>query len=155
MTPMTPSEEQPDQPTMDSELSFSALEEQDVLVQAFRHFLNIELSKPRPKHISDVVTEFSRRITFLTKHLGIDQLTDHLASQISGLSDAKMAELALDAADSAKGRERLARYLKTQPYPHYESDPSNHDLIVRVEENGTRVSGHFVNKTFVAVNDEQ
>lgn len=152
---MTPSDEQPDQPTKDSELSFSALEEQDVLVQAFRRFLNIELSKPRPKHISDVVTEFSRRVTFLTKHFGIDQLTDDLASQIPGLSDARMAELALDASDSANGRDRLARYLKAQPYPHYKSDPSNRDLVVRVEENGTRIRGHFVNKNFVVVNDEQ
>lgn len=152
---MTPSDEQPDQPMKDSELSFSALEEQDVLVQAFRHFLQIELSKTLPKHISDVVAEFSRRVTFLTKHFSIDQLTEDLASQIPGLTDAKMAELALDAADSAKGRERLASYLKAQPYPHYESDPSNRDLLVRVEENGTRVRGHFVDKTFVAVNDEQ
>jgi|688.fasta_scaffold32434_7 hypothetical protein len=152
---MTPSEEQPDKPTMDSELSFSALEEQDVLVQAFRHFLQIELSKPRPKQISDVVAEFSRRVTFLTKIFDLDHLTDDLASQIPGLSDAKMAELALDASDSAKGRERLVRYLKAQPYPHYESDPSNRDLVIRVEENGTRVSGHFVNKNFVVVNDEQ
>lgn len=152
---MTPSDEQPDQPTKDSELSFSALEEQDVLVQAFRHFLQFELSKTVPKHISDVVAEFSRRVTFLTKHFGIDQLTEDLASQIPGLTDAKMAELALDAADSAKGRERLASYLKAQPYPHYESDPSNRDILVRVEENGTRVRGRFVDKTFVAVNDEQ
>lgn len=151
---MTPSDEQPDQPTKDSELSFSALEEQDVFVQAFRHFLQTELSKPAPKHISDVVAEYSRRVTFLTKILGLDQLTDDLASQIAGLSDAKMAELALDASPSAKGRERLARYLKAQPFPHYESDPSNRDLVVRVEENGTRVRGHFVNKNFVAVNDE-
>lgn len=152
---MTPSDEQPDRPTKDMELSFSALEEQDVLVQAFRHFLSIELSKPRPKHISDVVTEFARRVAFLTIHFDLDQLTDDLASQIPGLSDAKMAELAFDAVDSAKGRDRLARYLKAQPYPHYESDPSNRDLVVRVEENGTRVRGHFVNKNFVAVNDEQ
>lgn len=152
---MTPSDEQPDQPTKDSELSFSALEEQDVLVQAFRHFLQIELSKTVPKHISDVVAEFSRRVTFLTKHFGIDRLTEDLASQIARLTDAKMAELALDAADSAKGRERLASYLKAQPYPHYESDPSNRDILVQVEENGPRVRGHFVDKTFVAVNDEQ
>jgi len=152
---MTPSDEQPDQPTRDSELSFWALEEQDVLVQAFRRFLTIELTKPSPKHISDVVTDFSRRVTFLTKHFGIDLLTEDLAYQIPGLTDAKMAELALDAADSAKGRERLARYLKAQPYPHYESDPSNRDLLVRVEENGTRVRGHFVDKNFVVVNDEQ
>jgi hypothetical protein len=98
---------------------------------------------------------FSRRVTFLTKIFDLDHLTDDLASQIPGLSDAKMAQLALDAVDSAKGRERLARYLKAQPYPHYESDPSNRDLLVRVEENGSRVLGHFVNKNFVAVNDEQ
>lgn len=152
---MTPSDEQPDQPTKDSEFSFSALEEQDVLVQAFRNFLQIELSKPRPEKISGVVAEFSRRVTFLAKHFGIVQLTEDLAYQILGLTDAKMAELALDAADSAKGRERLASYLKAQPYPHYESDPSNRDLLVRVEENGNRVVGHFVNKNFVAVNDEQ
>ncbi len=152
---MTPSDEQPDQPTKDSELSFSALEEQDVLVQAFRHMLQTELSKPVPKHISEVVAEFSRRVTFLTKIFDLDHLTDDLASQIPGLSDARMAELALDASDSSNGRERLARYLKAQPYPHYESDPSNRDLLVRVEENGTRVRGHFVDKTFVAVNDEQ
>ena len=106
---MTPSDEQPDQPTKDSELSFSALEEQDVLVQEFRHFLQIELSKPVPKHISDVVADFSRRVTFLSKIFDLDRLTDDLASQIPGLSDAKMAELALDFSDSAKGRERPNR----------------------------------------------
>ena len=42
---MTPRDEQPDQPTKDLELSVSALEEQALLVQAFRHFLQIELSK--------------------------------------------------------------------------------------------------------------
>ena len=152
---MTASDEQPDQPTKDSELSFSALEEQDVLVQAFRHFLQVELSKPAPKHVSNVVIEFSRRVTFLTKIFDLDQLTDDLASQIPGLSDAKMAELALDSSDSAKGRERLARYLKAQPYPRYEPDPSNPDLLVRFEEDGTGVRGHFVNKNFVTVNDEQ
>jgi hypothetical protein len=64
---MTPSGEQTNQPTKDSELSFSALEEQAFLVRAFRHFWQTELSNPVPKHISDVVAEFSRRVTFLTK----------------------------------------------------------------------------------------
>jgi hypothetical protein len=36
---MTPRDEQPDQPMKDLELSVSALEEQALLVQAFRHFL--------------------------------------------------------------------------------------------------------------------
>ena len=152
---MTPSDEQPDQPKNGPELSFSALDERDILVQAFRDFLNIQLSTPGPKHISDVVAQFSRRVTFLTKQFDLDQLTNDLASQIPGLSDAKMAELALDAADSVKGRDRLARYLKAQPYPHYETDPTNRDLVVRIEENGTRILGHYVNEDFVGVNDEQ
>lgn len=152
---MTPSDELADWPTKDPELSFSALDERDVLVQAFRDFLDIELSKPEPKHISDVVAEFSRRVTFLTRHFDLDQLTDDLASQLPRLSAAKMAELALDAVNSAQGRDRLARYLKAQPYPHYETDPTNRDLVVRIDENGARVRGRFVNKNFVAVNDEQ
>lgn len=152
---MTPSDEQPEQPTNGPELSFSALDERDVLVQAFRDFLNIQLSKPEPKHISDVVAQFSRVVTFLTKHFDLDQLTDDLASRIPELSDAEMAELALDAVDSVKGRDRVARHLKAQPYPHYETDPTSRDLVVRIEENGTRVRGHFVNKNFVAANDEQ
>ncbi|WP_430453415.1 hypothetical protein [Rhodopirellula europaea] len=152
---MTPSDEQPDQPTSDSKISYAALEEQDILVQAFRDFVNAELLKPGSNPISEVVAEFSRRVTFLTKHFGADHLTDDLASQIPRLNDAKMAELALDAADSDKGRDRLGRYLKLQPYPHYVPDPSNRDLVIRIEENGDRVSGHFVNENFVAVNDEQ
>ncbi len=152
---MTPSDEQPDRLANDSELSFSALEEQDAISQAFRNFVHAKFAKPGPNNISEVVAEFSRRVTFLTKHFGVDRLTDDLASQIPGLSDAKMAELALDAVDSDEGRDRLLRYLKAQPYPHYEPDPTNRDLVVRIEENGSRVSGHFVNENFVAVNDEQ
>ncbi|MEZ6124642.1 MAG: hypothetical protein R3C49_15930 [Planctomycetaceae bacterium] len=113
------------------------------------------MSKPGPKQISDVVADFSHRVAFLTKHFELDHLSHDLASQIPALGDAKMAELALDAVDSVKGHDRLASYLKSRPYPHYETDPTNRDLIVRIDENGTRVPGHFVNKTFVAVNDEQ
>lgn len=152
---MTPSDELPDRPTNNSELSFSALEEQDALVQAFRDFVYSELSKPEQNNISEVIAEFSRRVNFLTKYFGIDQLTDDLASQIPKLSDAKMAKLALDGVDSDEGRSRLAHYLQALPYPHYETDPTNRDLVVRIEENGSRVVGHFVDENFVAINDEQ
>ncbi|QDS90120.1 hypothetical protein EC9_43240 [Rosistilla ulvae] len=152
---MTPSDEQPDRSVNDSELSFSALEERDTLVQAFRDFVDAELAKPGLNNISEVVAEFSRRVTFLTKHFDVDHLTDDLAAQLLALSDAKMAELALDAVDSEAGRDRLARYLNSQPYPHYETDPNNRDLVIRIEENGSRVLGHFVNEHFVAVNNER
>jgi hypothetical protein len=152
---MTPSDGQPDRLTSHSELSFSALEEQDVLVQAFRDFVNSELSKRGHNHLDEVVAEFSRRLSFLMKYVGVDLRSDNLASKILELNDAKMAELVLDAVNSTVGRDRLARYLQVQPYPHYEVHPTNHDLVVRIEEDGSRVLGHFVDKEFVAVNNDQ
>lgn len=149
---MIPSDEQPDRPTNDSERSFSAVEEQDVLVQAFRDFLDAELSRRGQDHLAEVIAEFSRRVSFLTKHVAADLDTDDVASMILELTDAKMAELALDAVDSNQGRDRLARYLQTRPYPHYEVDPDNSTLLIRIESDGTRKSGRFVDQEFVAVN---
>lgn len=47
------------------------------------------------------------------------------------------------------GTQRVANNLKTRPYPHYEADPSTTGLLVRIEENGARTSGRFVNRRFV------
>lgn len=45
------------------------------------------------------------------------------------------------------GQKRVADYLESQPFPHYE--PSDKPgFLVRVEENGTRVIGKFVNREF-------
>src|SRR5256885_13626519 len=41
-------------------------------------------------------------------------------------------------ADSSEGRRRVADYLKTQPYPHYEPAPASHVLLVRIDADGTR-----------------
>lgn len=53
----------------------------------------------------------------------------------------------LETVDSPKGRRRLAQYLKTVPYPHYEpaEDPG---LVVRIDADGTRSIGRFVNREF-------
>ena len=47
------------------------------------------------------------------------------------------------------GAKRVAEYLKTRPYPHYEPDPDAPGLLVRIEEDGTRTRGRFVNRKFV------
>jgi hypothetical protein len=57
----------------------------------------------------------------------------------------------LDSVDTPEGRERLAQYLAAQPYPHYEPAPGAPGLLVRIEANGRRTLGRFVNRQFKVV----
>jgi hypothetical protein len=53
----------------------------------------------------------------------------------------------LERVDSAEGRRRVADYLKSQPYPHYE--PANTPgLLVRTTQDGKRTVGRFINRQF-------
>jgi hypothetical protein len=56
----------------------------------------------------------------------------------------------LDAVDSPAGRRRVAEYLDTQPYPHYEPAPDHPGYLVRMEADGKRTVGRFVNRKFEA-----
>jgi ParD-like antitoxin of type II bacterial toxin-antitoxin system len=57
----------------------------------------------------------------------------------------------LESVDTAKGRERLKAYLESQPFPHYEAHPNRPGLLVRIDEDGRRTTGRFVNRQFQAV----
>jgi len=52
--------------------------------------------------------------------------------------------------DSAKGRRRVATYLKQRPYPHYKPVPGRTDLVCRIEADGSEVIGRFVGRDFEA-----
>lgn len=54
----------------------------------------------------------------------------------------------LEAVDSPTGNRRVADYLKSRPFPHYEAVPGRPGLLRRIEENGTRTVGRFVNRKF-------
>ena len=54
----------------------------------------------------------------------------------------------LQSVDSPAGRQRLAAYLRTQPFPHYEAAPEARGSLVRVEADGKRTLGRFVNRKF-------
>ena len=56
----------------------------------------------------------------------------------------------LDSVDSPDGRRRVAEFLRTQPYPHYEPAPDAPGLLVRIEADGKRTLGRFVNRQFQA-----
>ncbi|QEG37433.1 TA system antitoxin ParD family protein [Bythopirellula goksoeyrii] len=42
-----------------------------------------------------------------------------------------------------KGHQRVAEFLSTQPFPHYEPVEDQAGLLVRIEENGRRTLGKF------------
>jgi hypothetical protein len=54
----------------------------------------------------------------------------------------------LESVDTPDGRERLALYLKSLPFPHYEQAATRPGFLVRIYEDGTRQTGRFVNRKF-------
>ncbi len=48
-----------------------------------------------------------------------------------------------------EGAARLKAYLESEPYPHFEHHPTRKGLLVRIEEDGRRTIGRFVNRRFV------
>ncbi len=61
---------------------------------------------------------------------------------------AKPLSAFLRTVDSAEGRKRLAEHLRSLPYPHYEAAPSSPGLLVRIEADGKRSVGTFINRKF-------
>lgn len=64
--------------------------------------------------------------------------------------DSKPLSECLRSVDSPEGRRRVAEHLNSRPYPHYEPAESP-GLLVRIESNGKRTIGRFVNREFQAV----
>jgi len=56
----------------------------------------------------------------------------------------------LASVDTAAGRARVEAYLETRPYPHYK-EGGEAGVLLRIEEDGTRTLGRFVNRLFVPV----
>ena len=56
----------------------------------------------------------------------------------------------LESVDSLEGRRRVAEYLRSRPFPHYEPAPDAPGMLVRIEADGTRTLGRFVNRQFKA-----
>jgi hypothetical protein len=56
----------------------------------------------------------------------------------------------IEEVDSPVGRKRVADYLESGPYPHYEPAPDRPGLLVREDADGTRTLGRFVNRRFQA-----
>jgi hypothetical protein len=54
----------------------------------------------------------------------------------------------LSSVETSEGRMRLASHLERLPFPHFEPAPGQRGLIVKIDEDGTRTVGRFVNRQF-------
>jgi hypothetical protein len=60
----------------------------------------------------------------------------------------------LDTLTNRTREQRLAAvraFMETEPFPHYEGVPGKKPLLVRIEADGTRTVGKFVNQVFRAI----
>jgi hypothetical protein len=55
---------------------------------------------------------------------------------------------ALSRIGTHQGDSALAKVLKALPYPHYEPSVDKPGLLVRIDADGTRTTGRFVNRKF-------
>jgi hypothetical protein len=75
-----------------------------------------------------------RQVTALSRNAAVRPLSELLAT-----------------VDSSEGRTRVAAYLETLPFPHFRAHPGRPGLLEKIDEDGTRTVGRFVNRAFVAV----
>ena len=53
--------------------------------------------------------------------------------------------------DTPAGRDRVKAFLDTRPYPHFEPAPDRPGFVVKIDEDGTRTVGRFLNRKFKPV----
>ncbi len=68
--------------------------------------------------------------------------------------DAVDAAERLDSVDSPAGRARVAAVLTAEPHPHFEVADGRPGYLVRIEADGSRTVGRFVNRTFRPAGDD-
>ena len=49
---------------------------------------------------------------------------------------------------TAAGRKRLAKHLASRPFPQFEAAPGRAGFLVKIDKDGTRTIGRFVNRAF-------
>lgn len=57
----------------------------------------------------------------------------------------------LESVGSSAGQQRLASYLESRPFPHYLPHPEKRGFLIRINQDGSRTIGRFVNREFKAI----
>ena len=74
---------------------------------------------------------------------------DHVLA-LCRAGNVKPLSACLESVDSTAGRQRVVEHLKSRPYPHYEAAEAP-GLLVRIDADGKRTVGRFVNRQFQVV----
>ena len=77
-------------------------------------------------------------------------LRGHQVRAVKQAGDKANLETILESVDTEEGRQRVRSYLETRPYPHFEASSDEPGMLVKIDEDGTRTRGRFVNRRFVA-----
>ena len=75
---------------------------------------------------------------------------DHVLA-LCRAGNVKPLSTCLESVDSPAGRRRVVEHLRARPYPHYEAAAASPGLLVRIEADGKRTVGRFVNRQFQPV----
>ncbi len=70
------------------------------------------------------------------------------ALRIKALGDLRPLSECLELVDTKAGHARVRAVLASGPWPHFEPAKGRPGFIVRIEEDGTRTVGRFVNRAF-------
>ena len=54
----------------------------------------------------------------------------------------------LKSVDRSEGHRHLSERLQSLPFPHFEPHPARRDVLVKIDADGTRTVGRFVNRQF-------
>jgi hypothetical protein len=68
--------------------------------------------------------------------------------RLSRIAAVRPLSSCLNTVDSPEGRQRVATYLQSQPFPHHEPHPRTPGLMIRIDKDRKRAIGRFVNREF-------
>jgi hypothetical protein len=75
-------------------------------------------------------------------------LRTHELLRLKQRGEAAPLSACLAGVDTAAGRERVKSFLSSGPYPRFEPAAGRSGLLVKIDEDGTRTMGRFVNRKF-------
>ena len=56
---------------------------------------------------------------------------------------------AISLVGTPEGAARLKAYLESEPFPHFEPHPTVDHAFIRIEADGTKMAGRFIDRFFV------
>jgi hypothetical protein len=71
------------------------------------------------------------------------------------MSDEKLKSIyeCLRVVGTPEGDAMLKAYLDSEPFPHFEGHPTVKGALIRIEEDGKRTAGKFVDRKFVPLEE--